>query len=82
MAKNQPYFQVLNEMKKQGITQREMATALNMNVATFNHKINRTNGNDFSFSQAKEIAHQLKILPSVLFFPKSFEKETKEGKEE
>lgn len=81
MAKTQPYFHVLNEMKKQGITQREMANALNMNVATFNHKINRTNGNDFSFSQAKEIARQLKIMPSVLFFPKSFESETNGEKE-
>lgn len=62
-----PYFGVLNEMKRQGITQEEMAKAIGVDRVTFNLKVNRKQNHDFTYSQAKEIAEKLKSKPSLLF---------------
>lgn len=44
---------------KKDVTQKELAKEINMDRATFNLKINRTNGRDFTLSEAIKIAECL-----------------------
>lgn len=62
-----PYFGLMDLMKRQGITQGEMADRLQMDRATFNIKINRNNGRDFTLSEALKISQELKTALDNFF---------------
>lgn len=53
---SKPYFGLMDLMKRRGVTQNELANELGIDRATFNVKINRNNGRDFTFSEAIKIA--------------------------
>ncbi|MGI6155043.1 MAG: helix-turn-helix domain-containing protein [Enterococcus lemanii] len=54
-----PYYKLKMLMDKKGLTQSKMAEELMMDRATFNLKINRKNGRDFTFAEAIKIANLL-----------------------
>lgn len=54
-----PYFGLMDLMKRNGVTQTELAKELNMDRATFNVKINRSSGRDFTFTEAIKISQVL-----------------------
>ncbi|HEL2480572.1 TPA: helix-turn-helix transcriptional regulator [Streptococcus suis] len=58
-----PYLGLKLLMEKHGYTQQKMADKLSINKSTFNQKLNRTGGRDFSLSEANEIS---KILGEPL----------------
>lgn len=51
-----PYYNLKSLIDQKGLTQTKVAESLGMDRATFNVKINRTNGRDFSFQEAIEIS--------------------------
>lgn len=53
---DKPYFGLMDLMKRKGITQNEMADKLGMDRSTFNLKINRTRGRDFTLGEAVQMA--------------------------
>ena len=62
--KAEPYFGLIVEMKKKKKTQADLAKLINVDRSTFNQKLNRTNGNDFYYSEAQLIAKELNIRVS------------------
>lgn len=62
-----PYFGLMDIMKRKGVTQEQLANILGMDRATFNVKINRTNGRDFTFSEAMKIAIELQEVAENFF---------------
>ncbi|HGA0720104.1 TPA: XRE family transcriptional regulator [Streptococcus agalactiae] len=54
-------------MEKHGYTQQKMADELSMNKSTFNQKLNRSGGRDFSLAEANLISQKLGE-PLVKFF--------------
>ncbi|MEI5991396.1 hypothetical protein A5881_002931 [Enterococcus termitis] len=54
-----PYYNIKNIINKKGKTQAEIADQIGMDRSTFNLKINRTNGRDFSFGEAIKLASVL-----------------------
>lgn len=62
-----PYYGLMDLMKRSGITQEKMSKELEMDRATFNVKINRTNGRDFTFTEAMKISKVLSE-PAENFF--------------
>lgn len=63
----EPYNKMKNLIEKQKMTQTEVADILKMNRSTFNLKINRTNGRDFSLEEAKGIAELLNVKMDNFF---------------
>lgn len=63
----EPYFNLMNIMKRQRVTQKELAELLQITPTTFNHKINRTSNLDFNLNEAKTIAEELNINISDFF---------------
>lgn len=57
--KDEPYYGLMVEMKRQGKTQAELANLIKVNRSTFNQKLNRINGKDFYYSEASLIAKAL-----------------------
>ncbi|MGM0162842.1 XRE family transcriptional regulator [Enterococcus sp. DIV1059_2] len=55
-----PYNNLKSLIEKQGRTQTDVADEMDMNRSTFNLKINRTNGRDFSLGEAKGLSEILK----------------------
>ena len=51
-----PYYNLKLLMDRKGLTQSKVAEELKMDRATFNLKINRKNGRDFTFGEAIRIA--------------------------
>lgn len=72
-----PYNNLKIIIEKQEQTQKDVADKMNMNRSTFNLKINRTNGRDFSLEEAKRLSEILKISIDNFFWTESFENETK-----
>ena len=62
--KADPYFGLMIAMKKKRRTQAELAELINVNLSTFNQKLNRINGKDFYYSEAQLIAKALDIKVS------------------
>lgn len=62
--KTEPYYGLMVQMKKQGKTQAELAKLIGVTRTTFNQKLNRINGKDFYYSEAKLIAARLNIAVS------------------
>lgn len=62
-----PYYNLKSLIEQKGMTQSEIAKKIGIDRTTFNLKINRTNGRDFSFQEAINIS---KILDEKieLFF--------------
>lgn len=56
-----PYNNLKIIIEKQEQTQKDVADKMDMNRSTFNLKINRTNGRDFSLEEAKRLSEILKI---------------------
>ena len=54
-----PYYNLKSLIERKGRTQVEVAKELGMDRTTFNLKINRTNGRDFTFQEAIKIAQIL-----------------------
>lgn len=54
-----PYYNLKILIEKKGFTQSEVAKKICMDRATFNVKINRTKGRDFTFQEAIEISNVL-----------------------
>lgn len=65
--KAEPYYGLMVEMKKNGKTQSELASLIHVSRSTFNQKLNRINGKDFYYSEAKLIADNLHIQVSDFF---------------
>lgn len=51
-----PYYNIKGIISKRGLTQADIADKMGMDRSTFNLKINRTKGRDFSFSEAIKLA--------------------------
>ncbi|EAC8477253.1 XRE family transcriptional regulator [Listeria monocytogenes] len=51
-----PYYNLKNLLDRKGLTQEVVADKINMPRSTFNLKINRKNGRDFSLEEAKQIS--------------------------
>lgn len=62
--KAEPYYGLMIKMKKKGETQASLAELIGVNRTTFNQKLNRINGKDFYYSEAKQIADCLNISVS------------------
>ncbi|WP_283582890.1 helix-turn-helix domain-containing protein [Limosilactobacillus difficilis] len=62
--KAEPYYGLMVEMKKNGKTQSELASLIHVSRSTFNQKLNRIDGKDFYYSEAKLIADNLHIQVS------------------
>jgi transcriptional regulator with XRE-family HTH domain len=58
---NSPYHNLKIIIEKQEQTQKDVADKMDMNRSTFNLKINRTNGRDFSLEEAKRLSEILEI---------------------
>lgn len=56
-----PYLNLKGIIVSKGMKQNDIAKELNMTKSTFSAKINRSNGRDFSYSEAVQIAHMLNI---------------------
>ncbi|MFS7259419.1 helix-turn-helix transcriptional regulator [Carnobacterium divergens] len=54
-----PYYNLKSLIERKGMTQAKVAEHLKMDRTTFNVKINRTNGRDFSFEEAINLSHIL-----------------------
>lgn len=54
-----PYYNLKSLIERKGQTQTEVAKKMQMDRTTFNLKINRTNGRDFTFQEAIKIAELL-----------------------
>ncbi|HFE9853030.1 TPA: helix-turn-helix transcriptional regulator [Enterococcus faecalis] len=52
----QPYYNLKIIIDKKRLTQTKVAEKIGMDRATFNLKLNRTKGRDFSLEEAKAIA--------------------------
>ncbi len=57
-----PYFGLISQVHRKGLSQRYLAKALGITQQSFSQKINRTDGKDFWFYQAK-------ILSEILDLP-------------
>lgn len=62
-----PYYKLKNLIDEKGYNQYEIAQILDMPRTTFSLKINRTNGRDFTFSEAIRIAEILETTVSNFF---------------
>lgn len=62
-----PYNNLKGLLVRNGIKQIEMASKINMDLTTFNLKINRTNGRDFTLDEAIQIAEILKVKVDDFF---------------
>jgi transcriptional regulator with XRE-family HTH domain len=51
-----PYYNLKSLIERKGKTQVQLAKELGMDRTTFNLKLNRTNGRDFTFQEAIKIA--------------------------
>ena len=54
-----PYLGLKMLIEKHGYTQQDIAKKLGINKSTFNQKLNRSGGRDFSFSEANTISEFL-----------------------
>lgn len=64
---NSPYYSLKTLIKKKGKTQADVAKEIGMDRTTFNLKINRNNGRDFTFQEAISIADVLKEKIELFF---------------
>lgn len=62
-----PYYNLKSLIERKGKTQVEVAKELGMDRTTFNLKINRTNGRDFTFQEAIKIAQILNEKIELFF---------------
>jgi putative transcriptional regulator len=61
-------------MKLEEVTQPEMAQCIGMALSTFNMKLNRKNGADFTLSEASLIASRLNKPVQEIFFTNEISK--------
>ncbi|MCD1025792.1 helix-turn-helix transcriptional regulator [Enterococcus sp. SMC-9] len=62
-----PYYNLKSLIERKGMTQVEVAKKMQMDRTTFNLKINRTNGRDFTFQEAIKIARILNEKIELFF---------------
>lgn len=62
-----PYYNLKSLIERKGTTQVKVAKELGMDRTTFNLKINRTNGRDFTFQEAINIAKILNEKIELFF---------------
>lgn len=62
-----PYNNLKGLLVRNDIKQSEMAKLINMDKSTFNLKVNRTNGRDFSLDEAIKIANILDVKVDDFF---------------
>lgn len=62
-----PYYNLKSLIERKGMTQVEVAKKMTMDRTTFNLKINRTNGRDFTFQEAIRIAKILNEKIELFF---------------
>lgn len=67
MKRKQPYYGLLKQLSILGLTQGDAARLIGMPRCTFNSKINRRDGRDFTYSEAFELAKKLKIGTESFF---------------
>lgn len=54
-----PYYNLKEIIQRKGLTQSKIADELGIDRSTFNLKINRTNGRDFTFEEAIRLSKML-----------------------
>ena len=57
----QPYYGLISEIRKQGLSHKEVAKMLGITSQSFSQKINRKGGKDFWFEEAIFLSKKLKI---------------------
>lgn len=67
MKKKQPYYGLLKQLSILDMTQGDAAQLIGMARGTFNSKVNRRDGRDFTYSEALELAKKLKIGTESFF---------------
>lgn len=59
--KAKPYYGLILEIRKQGLSHKDMAEMLGITAQSFSQKINRKSGKDFWIHEAICISKKLKI---------------------
>lgn len=62
-----PYYNLKSLIERKNMTQLEVAKKIGMDRTTFNLKINRTKGRDFTFQEAIKIAQILNEKIELFF---------------
>lgn len=61
MVLDKPYLNLKSTIVSKGMKQKEIAEQLDMDKSTFNMKVNRYRGRDFTFSEASKLSKLLDI---------------------
>ena len=61
MVLDEPYLNLKSIIVSKGMKQKEIAEQLDMDKSTFNMKVNRYRGRDFTFSEASKLSKLLDI---------------------
>ena len=61
MVLDKPYLNLKSIIVSKGMKQKEIAEQLDMDKSTFNMKVNRFRGRDFTFSEASKLSKLLDI---------------------
>lgn len=67
VATKNPYNSLKGLLVKNNIKQKEMAKMIEIDPSTFNFKINRTNGRDFTLDEAIRMADILNVAIDDFF---------------
>ena len=78
MVLDKPYLNLKSIIVSKGMKQKEIAEQLDMDKSTFNMKVNRYRGRDFTFSEASKLSKLLdiKMEDFQYFFRKKVTKTT------
>lgn len=72
-----PYYNLKSLIERKGYTQASIAKLMGIDRVTFNVKLNRANGRDFTFQEAIKLAKILDEKIEYFFWSLSFEYETR-----
>ena len=61
MVMERPYLNLKSVIVSKGLKQKDVAEKLDMDKSTFNMKVNRYRGRDFTFSEASKLSKLLDI---------------------
>ncbi|HEK9463155.1 helix-turn-helix domain-containing protein [Streptococcus equi] len=61
MVMERPYLNLKSIIVSKGLKQKDIAKKLDMDKSTFNMKVNRYKGRDFTFSEASQLSKLLDV---------------------